>query len=142
MSDKGTASSGPPPSVDIQDPLPESNFFWRRIYSWMVSVSVLALIGFVVWQIEGADELRQVALYLCILLWFVVTYYMIAPSAEQIVKILKTTELFKHGVQVRQTSTASNEEGKAASQTVVGTPAPLSEVSPDNEDVAPRSSHT
>lgn len=142
MTGKPEATAGPPPSVDVQDPLPESSFFWRRVYSWLISVGVLALIGLVVWQITGADELRRVALYLVVLLWFVITYYMIAPSAEQIVKILKTAELFKYGVQVRQTSTAASQDGQAATETVVGQPAAPTtqpEVTSEEEDAAPRS---
>ena len=36
------ASSGPPPAVDLQDPLPESAFFWRRAFSYVVAVALIA----------------------------------------------------------------------------------------------------
>lgn len=111
------ASAGPPPSVDLQDPLPESTFFYRRVFSYAVSVALLGLLGFVIYQIDEAAELREVALYLCLLLFIVITYYMIAPSAEQVVKMLQTAKLFASGVRMRQESEATSES--AHSVTVV-----------------------
>lgn len=119
------ATAGPPPSADIQDPLPESNFFYRRVFCYGVSVILLGMLSLIVWRLQGDEELRMVAMYLCLLLFMVVTYYMIAPSAEQVVKMLQTAKLFTRGVRTTATATAENEMGRASTTTTTGiTPLP------------------
>lgn len=112
------ASSGPPPTVDVQDPLPESAFFYRRVFSYALSIGLLALLGVVVWRMESASELKVVAGYLCLLLFVIVTYYMIAPSAEQVVKMLQTAKLLARGVVIEKEAKASRTQ--AESRTRVG----------------------
>lgn len=82
-------------TTDPQDPLPEQSFFYRRVFSYVIAVSLLGLIAFVVWRIDGADQLREIALYLCLLLFVVVTYYMVAPSAEHVVKMIQLGKLWR-----------------------------------------------
>ena len=79
--------------IDPQDPLPEPKFTYRRIFSYGVSLALLAILGLIVWRIDDGDALRQLALYLCVLLFFVITYYMVAPSAEQIVKLIQSARV-------------------------------------------------
>lgn len=112
------ATSGPPPSVDVQDPLPESAFLYRRIFSYFLSVALIALLALVVWRMDSAAELTRVALYLCLLLFMVVTYYMIAPSAEQVVKMLQTAKLLARGVTIEKS--ASADRTSATTRTRVG----------------------
>lgn len=114
------AEAGPPPTADIQDPLPESTFFYRRVFSYVLSVAFVALLAFVIWRMDTASELRQVALYLSLLLWFTITYYMVAPSAEQIVKMLQTAKMFISGVRLNTSATAENDQGRASTETTVG----------------------
>lgn len=119
------------PVVDLQDPLPESNWFWRRVFVFVVTAAVL-------WMVWGAiDRLGTVAalrpeigvkalLSLCKWLLAMValmaTYYMIAPSAEQVVKMMKTATLLRSGVQIagRQASDGKRTEIVKT----VGRPAP------------------
>lgn len=82
-------------TVDPQDPLPEPSFLYRRIFSYVMAVALVGLIAFVVWRIEGSDQLREVALYLCTLLFVVITYYMVAPSAEHVVKMVQLGKLWR-----------------------------------------------
>lgn len=82
-------------STDPQDPLPEQSFLYRRIFSYGTAVSLIGLIAFVVWRIDGDEQLREIALYLCVLLFMVVTYYMVAPSAEHIVKMIQLGKLWR-----------------------------------------------
>ena len=49
--------------------LPESNFVWRRIFSYAHSVILLGLIGYVVFKMSTDTNLKQIALYLVLLLW-------------------------------------------------------------------------
>lgn len=99
----------PDPKVDLQDPLPESSWFWRRVFVYVVTAAVL-------WMLWGAIErLSAVAMIspekgvpalLTLCKWLLVqtilmaTYYMVAPSAEQIIKMLKTAALLHGGVQI------------------------------------------
>lgn len=82
-------------TADPQDPLPEQSFLYRRIFSYGIAVSLIGLIAFVVWRIQGDNELREIALYLCLLLFVVVTYYMVAPSAEHVVKMIQLGKLWR-----------------------------------------------
>lgn len=137
MTDKAhepSASAGPPPAADPQDPLPEGTFLYRRIFSYGVAVAIIALLALVVWRIEGDADLRRVATSLCWLLFVTVTYYMVAPSAEQVVKMMQTAKLFLGGVKVRQEAEAENDAGRAAATTVVEKPA-----EPEPVDAAPTS---
>lgn len=74
--------------------LPESDFKWRRIFSYVLSVALLALVGVAVYQITDSENLRDTAFWLMVLLWWVITYYMVAPSAEQIARIIQSARLF------------------------------------------------
>lgn len=73
--------------------LPESNFRFRRIFSYVLTTLVLAILAYVVYQLDDAKELGRVAFWLIILLWWVATYYMIAPSAEQIARIIQSARI-------------------------------------------------
>lgn len=88
---------------DLQDPLPESNFFWRRVYSYLISVVLLAALVLVAYKVDDAASLRVLVFYLSVLLWFALTYYMAAPSAEQIIRIVQTAKMLRGGVQMTHT---------------------------------------
>lgn len=77
--------------------LPESNFRYRRIFSYVLTVALLVMLGFIIWQLTDAKELGDIAFWLIILLWWVVTYYMIAPSAEQIARIIQSARVAMFG---------------------------------------------
>ncbi len=113
-----TASAGPPPTVDSQDPLPESNFFWRRWFAWVFTIAPLGLLVYIVRLLgqypASIDALHEIALWLIGLAGTLATYYMIAPSAEQIVKIVKTAGMFSRGVIARTTTRAESPDGRVA----------------------------
>jgi hypothetical protein len=81
--------------LDPQDPLPESNWFWRRIF----------FIGFIVIMsaIKAYEtyEDRQDWFTSFLILVGVVTYG-IAPSAEQAYKMFQLTTLFKDGISFKR----------------------------------------
>lgn len=119
------ADLAPSIPTDLQDPLPESSWFWRRVFVYAVTIAVL-------WMLWGAiTQLGNVALVepklgvpalLTLCKWIIgftgmmVTYYMIAPSAEQLTKMVKTVSLLKAGVQVSgrrvEGADGSSEEAK------------------------------
>lgn len=81
---------------DRQDPLPEGSFRWRRVLTLSLAATVLgqnvyALIS--LRALSAADELLRLALWQTGLLALVITYYMIAPSAEQLAHIVQAARI-------------------------------------------------
>lgn len=74
--------------------LSESSFKFRRIFSYALSVVILALLTFIVATIEDATALERIAIWLIGLLALVITYYMVAPTAEHIVQAIKAAKPF------------------------------------------------
>lgn len=123
--------STPKAEVDLQDPLPESSWFWRRVFVFTTTAAVL-------WMLWGAiDRLGTVAVsaphlgvpaLLSLCKWILgfsgmmATYYMVAPSAEQIVKMLKTAALLRSGVQVAGKRVEDTPEGRTETAKTVGMP--------------------
>lgn len=66
----------------------ESQWTWRRVFTYAVTVAALALLAVVVWRMEPG-QLRAVALGLIGLVALLATYYLIAPTAEHIVAALR-----------------------------------------------------
>lgn len=81
--------------MDPQDPLPESTFTWRRTFSYTVTVALLGLLGWIIYRLGTASELADTAFWILVLLWWVVTYYMVAPSAEQIARIIQAARVMR-----------------------------------------------
>lgn len=139
-----TDNTTPPPAIDIQDPLPEANWLWRRVLSYALCLAFLGMmVGFgwamfkIVNSVTGKIDtmsaaavveitlaaLRTVEAMFRLMFWallVVVTYYMVAPSAEQITKMLQTAGLLKAGVQIAQRSVETPERRETAA--TVGQP--------------------
>ena len=139
-------TDGPAPqtTVDIQDPLPEANWLWRRVLSYALCLAFLGMmVGFgwamfkivnsVTGKIDNMNAQAVVQITLAALgtveqmfrlmfwaLLVVVTYYMVAPSAEQITKMLQTAGLLKAGVQIAQRSVETPDRREVAA--TVGQP--------------------
>lgn len=126
------SDGAPPTQVDLQDPLPEASWLWRRVFTFTVTGAVLWML----WQ--SIDRLAAVALtapalgvpaLLSLCKWIIgfsgmmVTYYMIAPSAEQIVKMLKTATLLHSGLQISGKRVEDTPEGQVVTSKTIGTPA-------------------
>lgn len=133
-----------PPVADIQDPLPEANWLWRRVFTFAAVAIILGIliglaiatnriVGNVVGRIDSMSavavaEIAKQALVVILrmftlMFWALmvtITYYMVAPSAEQIVKMLQTAGLLKAGVQMANRTVETPERRETA--TTVGTP--------------------
>lgn len=88
--------------IDPQDPLPEPTWLWRRLYVYAVTIVILALVWIGVHKLaeiaaleprEGIVSLLRVIQWLIAALICVITYYLVAPSAEQIVKMIQAARL-------------------------------------------------
>jgi hypothetical protein len=160
---------------DPQDPLPEANWLWRRVFTFAVliaafviaaglAVAINRIVGNIVGRIDSMDA-RNVAqitvvainaiLKMFTLMFYVVLanmlLYIVAPSAEQITKMLQTARLLRAGVQIASRAKAETPEGqREETQATIGlppqpvvppaaadTPAPAPEATSD-EDFAPR----
>lgn len=121
----------PPPSIDVQDPLPESNWLYRRVFIFVLC-TVIAL---AIWrEIQTMIDLAKdhpdliVGAFLKIIKWEIIvgwcamTYYLIAPSAEQVGKWLATVSAWRAGVVTTQTQTATGPDGSRASATTTTAP--------------------
>jgi hypothetical protein len=150
-----TAAATPPPTADPQDPLPESNWFWRRIFVGIICGTLLFIVWWyadaiakvalqdgkgVVESVLGLVSLLKLALYL---LGLVIMLYLIAPSAEQAGKWIATVSAWKGGVSTSSSakSTApdgSSAEARTAAGPAVGAPAPpATPAKPGEVDLAP-----
>lgn len=100
--------------VDVQDPLPEANWFWRRTYTFILSLVTLAFIWYgceALYRLNRPDELYSITRYMIAILAMLITYYMVAPSAEQIVKLIQAARLLREGGVITRTATAVTPEG-------------------------------
>lgn len=136
--------------VDVQDPLPETNWFWRRVYTFALSLISVAFIWYgleALNAMQDADAVYRVTRYMIGVHVLLITFYMLAPSAEQIVKLIQAAKLLQSGVTMRRTAAVETPQGgRTEVSTTAGTPiAPTpqnrSPAPPesDEEDAAPRS---
>lgn len=94
-----------PHKIDPQDPLPETNWFWRRVYTFALS---LISVAFIWYGLESLNAMRQpqhvfsITRYMVGVHVLLITFYMLAPSAEQIVKLVQAAKLLRAGVPLRQ----------------------------------------
>lgn len=75
------------PDMVSQDPASEPQWFYRRVFTWAVTLIVLCLVGVMV-AIMPRGDLQLVALALIGLCALLATYYIIAPSAPEIAAIV------------------------------------------------------
>lgn len=156
-----------PPHVDAQDPLPESNWIWRRVFTFVALIAIFAIliglavatnriVGNVVGRIDtmnaeavaliAKQALAIIEVMFRLMFWaliVVVTYYMVAPSAEQITKMLQTAGLLKAGVQMASRTVETPERRERAA--TVGTPPqpvspPVDGMGGDHHDQMPENS--
>lgn len=155
-----------PPVLDMQDPLPESNWLWRRaltftaillVFALMIglAIAVNRIVGSVTERIDNMnaaavasitiralDVIENMFKWMFWSLAMVVTYYMIAPSAEQIAKMIGAVKLLRGGVQTASRRLVDESRGITETATTVGTPPQpaVPEVTSETEtDYAPRS---
>jgi hypothetical protein len=114
MDDDRTVISAPPAAsvtIDPQDPLPESDFRFRRWTTWGVLTAVFGLVFYAMAALNAmhdAAAIYSLARWLLALAWTIATYYYAAPSAEQIIRIIHTARIAITGLR------ASAEAGQPA----------------------------
>ena len=158
----------PTPQVlaDMQDPLPESNWLWRRVLTFLAIVVIFALmsglayavhriVGGVIGRIDNMSAqavaditVRALGVIERMFGWMywsllvVVTYYMVAPSAEQIAKMIGAVSLLKGGVGVSSRASHTDRDGRTEVASTTGIPptpqVPPSETAPPAEAEQPK----
>lgn len=112
-----------PPGMPDQDPLPESNWLWRRI---SLVGGLLVLLLHRTWETYKGEHYAWTD-YLIIT---VLILYTVAPSAEQISKMIATVALLGPGklsltkTQATATSPTGATTGTATATVAPATPAP------------------
>lgn len=123
-------TASPPLVADPQDPLPESNWLWRRLLVFLV----LAFIGWqqlmvgnriARWGDAGAhgdaiDALLTMTRWHIGTLAIVLVLYLIAPSAEQFAKIVQTVSAWKSGIATSVSAKVATAQGTAETRTAAG----------------------
>lgn len=101
--------------IDPQDPLPEPTWGWRRAFVWFVTITACALLGYIVQQLRGNASLAEVAKWLIGLIAYLVTCYLIAPSAEHITRVVQAGRTMRVGAVERAAAAigAGRSEGDA-----------------------------
>lgn len=143
MSADGTtsAATAPPVTADPQDPLPESNWKWRRIFIFLFSMISVVGVGVVLamlYQVVQADlagrqsERTTLATVDAIynLGWWIIMLqladrllYLVAPSAEQVAKMLATVSAWKSGISTTSEARSTATDGSTAQATTSAGPA-------------------
>lgn len=126
-------------ATDPQDPLPEASWTWRRAFTYVLTAAILWMIWGAITRLGvaaaadpslGIPALLSLCRYLLLVLVLVTTYYMLAPSAEQMVKLMQTAGMLKHGVQIVEKSKTTATE-KTESMATGKPPLPVSDITPE-----------
>ena len=81
--------------IDPAKALPEGVWFFRRWFTWLVTLACLAGVGLVIHKLSEGEHLAGVAYGLIILCGVLATNYLVGPSAEHIVKLLQAAAILK-----------------------------------------------
>lgn len=138
------------PVIDPQDPLPEANWLWRRVFIFGVTTATLYLVYGAVDRLGTIAVIRPeigIAAFVSIVKLLVFTvnimamFYIVAPSAEQITKMVKTASLLKSGVQlfsqasVRTPQRSEDTKASVGIPPAVETPAPATQAPGEPESL-------
>lgn len=129
-------------TLDPQDPIPESNWGYRRLFLFLGLIWLLGIKTF-----EATHDTPN--LWTDFLILAIIVVYTIAPSAEQATKMFQIAGVLKAGVNLATAATATTPDGTttttAASATSAAAPAapaePVQPVPPTPEadlDLGPR----
>lgn len=127
-----------PQRVDVQDPLPEPSWLWRRIYTFVLSLLSLGFVWYgaeAMFILKRPDELFAITRYMIGILAVLILFYMVAPSAEQITKMIQASKTLRSGVEMTRKASSEAPDGtRTEVETTAKQPATA-----DEEDFAPRS---
>lgn len=112
--------------ASANDPLPEASWFWRRTFAFCITVALLfgayVGVGHLGYSastgsetaIDGLVSVTQISLFL---VGLIILFYMLAPSAEQLTKLVQTGLALRQGITFRSTAAAVDAHGGKAQVT-------------------------
>lgn len=110
-------------SVDLQDPLPESNWWFRRIALLGTLATMLFHRTWLVMHGQPVDHWTDYQVLAVLVL------YTVAPSAEQVAKMMATVSLLKPGnLALKRTSSTMTTEAGVSTGTSTSTITPTTPV--------------
>ena len=124
---ENSAQSGDTPAtarVDVQDPLPETDWFWRRTYTFVFTLISTAFIWYgleALWNLKQPESIYFVTRYMIFVHVMLITYYMVAPSAEQIIKIVQAAKIIRSGIPMTRSASVETEGTRTEVTTTAGT---------------------
>lgn len=69
-------------------PQPEAQWLWRRLFTWIVTAFILLQLHLLIDRMP-LDDLRTIAERLILLLASLIALYLIGPSAEHIIALVR-----------------------------------------------------
>lgn len=121
----------PSAQADWQDPLPESKWLWRRIFFF----SLTTFFCYLLW--DWGDRIQAVAVLYPesgipamgrLMMGYIITinvmamFYTVAPSAEQITKMIQTARALREGVVFQSAARVQSDTASAETTTTAGQP--------------------
>jgi hypothetical protein len=134
--------------VDVQDPLPETSWLWRRIYVFTFSMISVAFILYglqSLHEMQNAEGVYRVSRYMIGIHAMLILFYMLAPSAEQIVKLIQASRIIMSGIPTSRSAVSESPTGaRTAVVATTGVPIPpealpTAPAAAPEPDFAPRS---
>jgi hypothetical protein len=140
MTDEPTTSSAsadpPVATADVQDPLPEATWGWRRAFVFAM-VTVLCVQLYLL--SEKIDDHDDAYWWTLLLLWFVVLCYLVAPSAEQITRMIQSARIIRSGGTIEKEVSSQTAQGSATARSSVSG-SPSTQTAPAGSGGAPAGS--
>ena len=138
-------------NTDPQDPLPEASWLWRRVLVFLGEVSRVGFVAFTLYAIYslaiGRQQTRESIEGLYHLAWWVLAFsaldrvlYLVAPTAEQLVRLIQSARMYTAGVQTAE-HRKEDADGTVETAKTVGQPPapplPTEGIAPAPEEEAP-----
>lgn len=118
-----TADLGPPPAVDVQDPLPEVAWLWRRVMTFVCVVPAVAVnvgIAVFLFLLDDSKSLLTLGQWNIGFAGLAILLYLAGANASEIVKLFQTSKLLAQGVIMQRTAAVETPEGRAEASSTAG----------------------
>lgn len=112
--DQPVTISAPPAggvTIDPQNPLPESSWFWRRV----ITIAITIASGAALWHVlealhdlGSADGLLELGKWILCFCGLVLTYYFVGPSAAELTNMIQTASIMKRSIGLATTTAQNN----------------------------------
>jgi hypothetical protein len=97
-------------TIDPQNPLPEASFFWRRVIAMLVTGFACALAWWTaewLYDLKAAGSLLELTKLVIYGAGLVLTYYFIAPSANELTSLVQSAGIIRKSLDVAANASKS-----------------------------------